>query len=229
MKTRLIKRTILSLLLGVITTVAVAWIFAALIELDYVDPADVDYYLVRAGESDHGWFVIEIPLPGGSIATAVPMGFLDEAMFGGMADEYEIRAPSYWIADFFVEANKDQLFSRISFGWPLSALYAGFHAPVEAAPLGIEDLPGIIDWDAPGLGQLYLPYYPAWPGFTINTACWASVWWVVFLLLSVTRRRIRKARGQCLHCGYSLRNLASPRCPECGTVIRSPKPAVETT
>jgi hypothetical protein len=31
------------------------------------------------------------------------------------------------------------------------------------------------------------------------------------------RRRLRRRRGLCVKCGYSLRGLTEPRCPECGT------------
>ncbi len=51
--------------------------------------------------------------------------------------------------------------------------------------------------------------------------------WVVVVLFSIPlitplpaywRRRTRLQRGMCLNCGYSLRGLPTPRCPECGCV-----------
>jgi hypothetical protein len=38
------------------------------------------------------------------------------------------------------------------------------------------------------------------------------------------RRRYRVATGCCAACGYSLRGLPTPRCPECGTVSEHPPP-----
>lgn len=35
------------------------------------------------------------------------------------------------------------------------------------------------------------------------------------------RRRRRRKRGLCIHCGYSLTGLPESRCPECGTAIES--------
>ena len=35
---------------------------------------------------------------------------------------------------------------------------------------------------------------------------------------------IRRLEGCCVHCGYSLRGLPEPRCPECGTPFEKPHP-----
>ncbi len=42
----------------------------------------------------------------------------------------------------------------------------------------------------------------------------SSVWW---LSGPVHRRRKRKKLGLCVKCGYNLRGLTEPRCPECNT------------
>ena len=68
-----------------------------------------------------------------------------------------------------------------------------------------------------------LPLKPVWPGFAINTILYAAALWLVFCAgPGFVRRRIRRRRGQCLHCGYDLRGQpgaetgASAKCPECG-------------
>lgn len=40
---------------------------------------------------------------------------------------------------------------------------------------------------------------------------------ILLLFAASPRRYLRRRRGQCLHCGYDLRSLASARCPECGS------------
>jgi hypothetical protein len=50
--------------------------------------------------------------------------------------------------------------------------------------------------------------------------------WLVFAMLAIgptaafmrgpLRRRRRRKRGECIHCGYSLTGLTELRCPECG-------------
>lgn len=49
----------------------------------------------------------------------------------------------------------------------------------------------------------------------------ASFAWLPLALgvLHVARLRRRQARGECATCGYSLRGLNRPRCPECGTAF----------
>ena len=41
--------------------------------------------------------------------------------------------------------------------------------------------------------------------------------WPAWLSLPLHRRRRRKMFGLCLKCGYNLRGLTKPRCPECNT------------
>ena len=43
----------------------------------------------------------------------------------------------------------------------------------------------------------------------------------VFVLRGPLRRRRRRKRGLCVACGYNLRGLHEPRCPECGREFTS--------
>ena len=42
-----------------------------------------------------------------------------------------------------------------------------------------------------------------------------------YALLPIHRRRKRKKLGLCLTCGYNLKGLTEPRCPECNTPFES--------
>jgi len=71
-----------------------------------------------------------------------------------------------------------------------------------------------------------IPLRPIWPGFAINTLFYAAVCWMLFAVPGVLRRKRRRRRGRCVHCGYDLRGHASAdptapsepstACPECG-------------
>lgn len=61
------------------------------------------------------------------------------------------------------------------------------------------------------LSMAYLEL-PLWGVFPILAA-----FPTVMLFRGPIRRRRRRKRGLCLHCGYDVRLLPEPRCPECGT------------
>jgi hypothetical protein len=63
-----------------------------------------------------------------------------------------------------------------------------------------------------------LPLIPIFPGFAINTIFYAAIVWFLFFAPGAIRKRVRRKRGQCAACGYSLRGRGSSgdKCPECG-------------
>jgi hypothetical protein len=65
-------------------------------------------------------------------------------------------------------------------------------------------------------GVTLLPVRPLWPGFAINTIFYAAIMWFLFFAPGAIRKRVRRKRGQCAACGYSLRDITSDKCPECG-------------
>jgi hypothetical protein len=64
--------------------------------------------------------------------------------------------------------------------------------------------------------QGVVPFFPIYSGLAINTAFYASFWWLLFLAPGTLRRHLRRRRAQCLRCGYDLRGTRSNACPECG-------------
>lgn len=61
-----------------------------------------------------------------------------------------------------------------------------------------------------------LPLLPAWPGLAVNSALYGSAWWLLLFAPGAFRRFRRRSRGCCVACGYDLRGDYTAGCPECG-------------
>jgi hypothetical protein len=113
--------------------------------------------------------------------------------------------------------------NRVQTGWP-------FHC-VERRHWLVE---GASKLEAVNRGTIFLPYrsfmvngeivttprrigvIPMWPGLLANTALYALLLFVLFGGIGAGRRASRRVRGRCEGCGYPLRSLPTPVCPECG-------------
>ncbi len=59
-------------------------------------------------------------------------------------------------------------------------------------------------------------------GFALNTAFYAASWWMLIFGLSPARAWNRRRRGLCGRCAYDLRGLEPGAvCPECGRTLRT--------
>ena len=61
------------------------------------------------------------------------------------------------------------------------------------------------------------PLRPIWPGFAVNTLCYAAILWLLILGPFVLRRFIRMKRGLCPACAYPMGE--SNVCSECGRAL----------
>jgi len=70
------------------------------------------------------------------------------------------------------------------------------------------------------LGYIYghrvLPLRPIWPGFVIDTLFYGVIWFGVPFGFTSAKRFIRIKRGRCPRCGYDLRGNLEAGCSECG-------------
>jgi hypothetical protein len=61
-------------------------------------------------------------------------------------------------------------------------------------------------------GRLYILVVPFWAIIVLLSVCYSALMTIKWL-----RRRRRVRENCCTKCGYDLRGLPEPRCPECGT------------
>ncbi|MCA9282741.1 MAG: hypothetical protein KDA30_11930 [Phycisphaerales bacterium] len=125
---------------------------------------------------------------------------------------------------------------EVASGGPLPTISAG--------SIGYFDRPGSVPriaWGVPIGGQLHtmstgvhsemqwprkLPTRVLWRGLIGNTVFYGVIAWLFIVVLACCRRAIRRRRGLCEWCGYSLAGLdAVARCPECGGERRGVKVA----
>jgi hypothetical protein len=67
------------------------------------------------------------------------------------------------------------------------------------------------------IGVEFLPVFPLWPGFALNTLFYATIAWVLWRIPILIRRHRRRARNLCVKCAYDRAGLGTGvACPECG-------------
>ena len=111
-------------------------------------------------------------------------------------------------------------------GWPLLALSSEArwesYASLGMAPVigGIRVGPRTV---VPRDGVRILPLQPIWSGLIFNTVFYISLWFALFSFREIwefrnIRSKLRRRRGQCIHCGYKL-IPEQTRCSECGKPV----------
>jgi len=107
--------------------------------------------------------------------------------------------------------------SETAFGWPFMALHGEWDWSSKRGA-------GFICLDQ-GYMQAYgLPLRPIAQPFIINTLFYAAMWFGIFFGVAALRRFVRKKRGRCVKCGYDLRGEFEKGCPECGWNRSEPRP-----
>ena len=74
-----------------------------------------------------------------------------------------------------------------------------------------------------------LPYYPIWSGLLLNTAFYAFIFFAVVRTTRAFKQSLRHARGLCPRCRYDRQHDYRLPCPECGQVPRVRKIAALST
>jgi len=203
---RWLARILVCLILGAITTVAVAWGCALLIfEADGSLTRVTERFVILDGSTLHvfamnrglGWQWVE----------HYRRAYTDEVAERYKADEYlhleqmaEHPCALRDTRDFTVEYN-------YSFGWPFPSI-----SMYALTSDNVWRIHGEL-----GVGQTHsLPLLP-WPMHSLlDSLFYAAIWGAIFFGFTTARRLIRAKRGRCPRCGYDLRGNLDAGCPECG-------------
>jgi len=234
---RWIHRTALCLILGAISTVAVAWGCACVprnrpsfnevgrFESHATAPLWNMDQLDGFGFSRVLWMVMLAHFPGADMRRVDPPDWT-RVVWG--------RQPT--------EAVASEYIVETASGWPAFALASFGTVNLDSLQLDVScgiALEGLQSWEDADLVRI-VPFGPIWPGFLIDTLFYAAIWFGVFFGFTGAKKLMRVRRGRCPRCGYDLRgqraevndqksevNPPHPRplqegegvragCPECG-------------
>jgi hypothetical protein len=211
------------LLLGAIGNVAVAWAFAYTADPSWPDEAMRG--CLRFDGDDRVWTCFLLRQVGASelysSGRAHRPGDWSDVSWMGLPRITAAALPS-WSRFHTLEGIRNPYTVRHehAYGWPMRAMTwrsDNFHQ-VNGKPVTPPGMAHSRAFDVFRFRSHGLPLGIHGYGFALNTIFYAAVLWVVFATPGVIRRRRRRFRGQCIHCGYDLRGqpAESKNCPECG-------------
>lgn len=228
----LIRRLAPPLILGLITTLAVSWSFAAF--AGWHDPRTGTAILAPRGSNVSNVVVHQASQPGMLLRQVViitqdePLATAQTTSLPYSENESEVFGPDdvddSWGLVRRALVLRDQTGGvERAFGWPLPAAY--WRHDADGTPTGGSQLR--LSSDEPwSKGDRFLPTLPIWRGVLLNSMLFASTWSLVLAIPHFARRAHRRRRGGCPACGYSLAQLAI--CPECGWTANRPKSSTPT-
>lgn len=216
------KRAMMCLLLGVVTTVAVAWGCAVL-----ANPLAHGVILGSFFSSpNQGWWYWIAREPGATV--------IERSMARSNAMPTDPKGIVPWWsavreAPAEIETGTRAIWIEDARGWPWvtmvtetrygTALESPYN-PFAGSPgedlnleLGLPPNPVVAS------STVHLPTRPIWLSFVPSAVGWAAVFAAIFYAPSALRCHVRRRRGACPACGYDLRYTPDLlRCPECGTI-----------
>ena len=241
-----ILRIAVCLVLGMITTLAVAWACAWWINAGQGDFRE-GWHDAQQTEWMRGWRITRRDAFGANRVVAMARGTVPVPPKAPIAiltreelvpwwsnlsqvmDE-QVRAVHAQESTRRAQGDKTTVRPTVLFddarGWPLPALRCRWdHGLVPGGPEGGEILQGGIELEPANPQQMSslsiddqraLPYWPIWRGLAVDTSFYATILFVLLGGIDFTRRELRRVRGRCIKCGYDLRGDFSTGCSECG-------------
>jgi hypothetical protein len=133
----------------------------------------------------------------------------------GIGKTHEIVSEAAWAGSLpgaTAGDGRQAVYQGVSAGWPMRSFDGCDHltpivkarapGPVVAVPAWLKGR------------ERNLPVSPRWPAIGINAALFGAASWLLSVIVKTWRSRLRRTRGLCPSCGYTIREL--PKCPECG-------------
>jgi hypothetical protein len=210
----------LSVLVGLVTTVAVAWVPVGLGWRVAPGPSGAWIYLRNPsalGRKDVGRF----PSPN-CLITDVELE--DSHLLEVARPLRAVPAPAWVLSPRDINMPIGSTVVTAASGWPLPAFRSVYASP--PPPPGAQAVwspqwmqrSGALARSSDPAGVRALPYLPYWPGLLTDTTVYTAVVFLLGTLLTRSGRWHRCRRGSCERCGYSLAGLtgAGVVCPECG-------------
>jgi hypothetical protein len=113
-------------------------------------------------------------------------------------------------------------YNEFGYGWPLTTLVARQVRDGQAVNVweGTWQLP-VIWQNSIGAQSRYVPLSPAFPGFYLTALVLASATYALLSVPASVSGVRRRLTNRCPACGYSLEGLTAPECPECGKTVRT--------
>ncbi|MEM9167072.1 MAG: hypothetical protein AAGB48_08600 [Planctomycetota bacterium] len=102
-------------------------------------------------------------------------------------------------------------------GWPLRCFRSVTHTDMPIGPWTLSDGATSDARTLDVFGRTWtIRIRPMWPGLLGNLALWTACVLAVLVLPGLIRVLIRRARGRCTACGYDFAGTTNALCPECG-------------
>lgn len=210
---RLMHLTVVSVVLGAATTIALAWALAAGPAYgSFLDP------LWARGLSNFEFWVCDRQRSWGSerYTSTVLLRAMqyEESESGTELPDWAQLPPPITLGT----SGNDHYEVVDGRGWPMIALTYRFSGKgVGTATTGT--VKGGIPLPPRNTGAWYdaraLPLKPVWDGLLVDAATWGVVWVAVIIGLRSVRGWWRSKQGRCRACGYDLSGAVGV-CPECG-------------
>ncbi len=222
----LLWRLFLSGMLGVVTTIAVAWIL--ILQFGWSDPRLGFSYLCPRGSTVSSVAISQAWQPGAIVRVVKAASSDDQEFINAWAGRalpvtsrpLEVLSREQVDASWGL-ARQALTLERVNFagtesahGWPFLALYWWRD---DAGSTGSGGTILRVHGDDPWSDDVrILPTLPIGRGFALNSVLFGSTWSVLLIVPAFIRGATRRRRGRCPACGFDLQRQLASGCTECG-------------